>query len=77
MKNREEKKSKENKMAEASWEELELLLADENRADNKLKGYKMKQKGKKGEEGLEEEKIPAADDDDSPSMVCILHKVHM
>lgn len=42
MKNREEKKSKENKMAEASWEELELLLADENRADNKLKGYKMK-----------------------------------
>lgn len=44
MKNREEKKTLEDKAVEASGEEFELLLADEKGADNKVKGYKIRQK---------------------------------
>ncbi|KAI3858557.1 hypothetical protein MKX03_005605, partial [Papaver bracteatum] len=48
---------------EASKAELELLLADDQEANNGLKGYNIKRnKGKKGrKEDPSEEKIPTAD----------------
>ncbi|XVE86319.1 hypothetical protein DITRI_Ditri18aG0026300 [Diplodiscus trichospermus] len=64
-KDRKQQESRE-KEAEASREELELLLADNKGADTSLKGYNLKPKkakGKKGKEVLDEEKIPGVDDD--------------
>lgn len=64
------KKNKEerDKAAEASRAELELLLADEKgEADNKVTGYKIKQKkGKKGKKGKE---VPDEDKIDRKSVV--------
>ncbi|KAH0971055.1 hypothetical protein GBA52_023211 [Prunus armeniaca] len=53
--------------AEASRNELELLLADDKGADTGLKGYNLKRKktkGKKGKEVQEEDNIPAVDYED-------------
>lgn len=53
---------------EASRAELELLLADENGADNGPKGYKIKTKkvkGKKGDQMPDDDKIPTIDYSDS------------
>ncbi|XP_011083236.1 pre-rRNA-processing protein esf1 [Sesamum indicum] len=54
--------------AEASRAELELLTADDKGADANLKGYNLKPKKSKGKKGKgipDEEKIPAADYDDT------------
>lgn len=66
-KKREEKKPLEDEEKAATTAELELLLADEKGADNKLKGYKikpMKGKGKKGKEAPDEDKLPSVDYED-------------
>ena len=52
---------------EAGKEELELLLADERRAETSLKGYNLElktAKGKKGREAIKDEKVPSIDLDD-------------
>ncbi|CAN0918852.1 ESF1 homolog [Linum grandiflorum] len=55
------------KQSEATTAELELLLADDQRADDAPKGYNMKPKkvkGKRGKEVVDESKIPSVDYDD-------------
>ncbi|XP_040369746.1 pre-rRNA-processing protein ESF1-like [Rosa chinensis] len=55
------------KKAEASRNELELLLADDKGADKVVKGYNLKRKKAKGEKGKEvpeENKLPTADLED-------------
>ncbi|GAV75883.1 NUC153 domain-containing protein [Cephalotus follicularis] len=62
-----EEKQIQDREAEASRAELELLLADEKGKDTGLKGYNLnpkKAKGKKGKEVPDESKIPTADYDD-------------
>lgn len=64
---KDKKRQQDDKEAEASRNELELLLADDNGADAGPKGYNLKRKktkGKKGKEALEEDKIPTADFED-------------
>ncbi|XP_057952217.1 pre-rRNA-processing protein esf1 [Malania oleifera] len=66
-KRKEEQSQEADKEAEASRAELELLLADDKGTDTGPKGYNLKRKksqGKKGKEGLDEDKIPNVDYDD-------------
>ncbi|KAM5546862.1 pre-rRNA-processing protein esf1 [Rosa sericea] len=66
--NKEEKQGQDmEKEAEASRNELELLLADDKGADKGVKGYNLKRKkakGKKGKEVPEENVLPTADLED-------------
>ncbi|XP_048436747.1 ESF1 homolog [Pyrus x bretschneideri] len=64
---KDEKQQQDDREAEASRNELELLLADDNGADAGPKGYNLKRKktkGKKGTEVLEEDKLPTVDFED-------------
>ncbi|XP_050128178.1 LOW QUALITY PROTEIN: pre-rRNA-processing protein esf1-like [Malus sylvestris] len=64
---KDEKQQQDDREAEASRNELELLLADDNGADAGPKGYNLKHKktkGKKGKEVLEEDKLPTIDFED-------------
>ncbi|XP_070668860.1 uncharacterized protein [Malus domestica] len=64
---KDEKQQQDDREAEASRNELELLLADDNGADAGPKGYNLKHKktkGKKGKEVLEEDKLPTVDFED-------------
>ncbi|XP_074317637.1 pre-rRNA-processing protein esf1-like [Silene latifolia] len=66
-KRKKEKKTVLENEAEASRAELELLAADENVANKKLKGYNMKHKkakGKKGEETPDDTNLPTVHVDD-------------
>ncbi|KAL9245627.1 hypothetical protein vseg_019254 [Gypsophila vaccaria] len=67
LKKKREEKAMLEKEAETSRAELELLLADGNDANKKLKGYKIKQKktkGKKGQEAADETNLPTVDAND-------------
>ncbi|CAN6541480.1 unnamed protein product [Malus baccata var. baccata] len=64
---KDEKQQQDDREAEASSNELELLLADDNGADAGPKGYNLKHKktkGKKGKEVLGEDKLPTVDFED-------------
>ncbi|TQD80985.1 hypothetical protein C1H46_033465 [Malus baccata] len=64
---KDEKQQQDDREAEASRNELELLLADDNGADAGPKGYNLKHKktkGKKGKEVLGEDKLPTVDFED-------------
>ncbi|KAI3767825.1 hypothetical protein L2E82_18252 [Cichorium intybus] len=67
-----DRKQETGKEGEASKAELELLLGDDDNNNNNVKGYNLKRKKSKGEkgkkgkkEGMDEEKIPTVDYDDS------------